>query len=56
MNIFSVATLVICSMIIGFVTGRIITKVEFGRMLVMLERAGYLHRPDGDIDDEEDFK
>ncbi len=57
MNIFSIVMLVICSMIIGLVTGRIVTKAEFGKMLVWLEYEGYLQRPNGEYDDdEEDIK
>jgi hypothetical protein len=41
---------------LGIAIGRDYTKWECGKMLVWLEQGGYLHRPDEDTDDEEDFK
>lgn len=42
---------------LGFNIGRDYTKLECGKMLVWLEHEGYLQRPDGEYnDDEEDIK
>jgi hypothetical protein len=56
MDLFSIVTLILSSMIVGIVIGRTITKAEFGKMLMWLEESGCLHRPCEDTDDEEDIK
>ncbi len=54
--LFNIITIAVCAFALGFISGRIITKTEFGKMLVWLEVSGYLHRPNEDTDDEEDIK
>ena len=54
MQILSLILTVVCSIILGFCIGRMVTKYECGKMLVMLEQMGYLTQPFED--DDEDFK
>lgn len=56
MQILSLILTVVCSIVLGFCIGRKYTKIEFGRMLLILKAAGLLKEIDQDIDDEEDFK
>ena len=56
MQILSLIIVMVCSMIIGFIVGRETTKIEFGRMLLILKAEGLLKEIDQDIDDGEDFK
>jgi hypothetical protein len=49
--------LMIASAGLGFTIGRDYTKWECGKMFVWLEHEGYLQRPNGEYnDDEEDIK
>ena len=54
MQIFSLIILVVSSITLGFSIGRIVTKYDCGKMLVMLEQMGCLNKPFED--DDEDFK
>lgn len=54
--IILLVVLVITSAGLGFNIGRDYTKLECGKMLVWLEHEGYLQRPDGEYNDEEDIK
>lgn len=56
MQILSLIIVMVCSIVIGFIVGRETTKIEFGRMLLILKAAGLLKEINQDIDDEEDFK
>ena len=56
MQILSLIIVMVCSMIFGFIVGRETTKIEFGRMLLILKAEGLLKEIDQDIDDGEDFK
>ena len=56
MSTFSIVTLILSSILVGFIMGRTVTKTECGKMLRWLEESGYLNIPVEDIDDDEDFK